>query len=36
MFIYFLNQARDWFLEFAFVYNIGMQVCVCSQGHSHE
>ena len=25
----FLNQAHAWFLEIAFVWNVGMCVCVC-------
>ena len=28
-----LHQAHDWFLEIAFVCEVGMRVCVHPQGH---
>ena len=31
------RPARTWFLEIAFVHDIGMSVCVCPQhGHCNE
>ena len=26
---YFLNQVCTWFIEMAFVWEVGMRVCVC-------